>query len=77
MPGAGSRWSAKKDLSWEPLRIERVCEVGYDHLQGNRFRHATTFKRWRLDKAPTDCRYDQLEETPAFELQQIFATLQR
>jgi ATP-dependent DNA ligase len=63
MPGASSRWSAGKDLSWEPLRIERVCEVKYDHLQGDRFRHAATFLRWRPDKPPKDCRYDQLEST--------------
>jgi ATP-dependent DNA ligase len=72
MPGAGSRWNRGKDLSWEPLRIERVCEVAYDHLQGDRFRHATTFLRWRPDKNPADCRYDQLEETAATELQAIF-----
>ena len=72
MPGMGSRWNRGKDLSWEPLRIERVCEVAYDHLQGDRFRHATTFQRWRPDKPPSECRYDQLEETPAFELSQIF-----
>jgi ATP-dependent DNA ligase len=72
MPGGQSRWSAGKDLSWEPLRIERVCEVKYDHLQGDRFRHATTFLRWRPDKAPADCRYDQLEVTPAFELAKVF-----
>ena len=73
MPGAQSRWSAGKDLSWEPLRIERVCEVKYDHLQGDRFRHAAVFQRWRPDKRPADCRYDQLEVTPAAELAQIFA----
>jgi ATP-dependent DNA ligase len=72
VPGATSRWNRGKDLSWEPLRIERVCEVGYDHLQGTRFRHATVFKRWRPDKKPEDCRYDQLEETPPFELAKIF-----
>jgi ATP-dependent DNA ligase len=72
MPGGASRWSAGKDLSWEPLRIERVCEVKYDHLQGDRFRHATTFLRWRPDKPPADCRYDQLEVTPAFELEKVF-----
>ena len=60
LPGAQSRWSAGKDLTWEPLRIERVCEVKYDHMQGDRFRHATTFLRWRPDKPPADCRYDQL-----------------
>jgi ATP-dependent DNA ligase len=72
MPGASSRWNRGKDLSWQPLRIERVCEVAYDHLQGDRFRHATQFKRWRPDKPPTDCRYDQLEVTPAFELGAFF-----
>jgi ATP-dependent DNA ligase len=72
MPGAQSRWNRGKDLSWQPLRIERVCEVAYDHLQGSRFRHATTFQRWRFDKEPKDCRYDQLEETAAFELEKIF-----
>jgi ATP-dependent DNA ligase len=72
MPGASSRWNRGKDLSWEPLRPERVCEVAYDHLQGDRFRHATHFLRWRPDKDPRSCRYDQLEETPAFELSKIF-----
>jgi ATP-dependent DNA ligase len=72
MPGGQSRWSAGKDLSWEPLRIERVCEVKYDHLQGARFRHAATFVRWRADKPPSDCRYDQLEVTTAYELAKVF-----
>ncbi len=72
MPGAKSRWNADKDLSWEPLRIERVCEVAYDHLQGDRFRHATTFRRWRPDRTPADCRYDQLEVTAPFELKAVF-----
>src|SRR5262249_15868630 len=72
MPGGQSRWSAGKDLSWEPLRIERVCEVKYDHLQSDRFRHATGFLRWRPDKRPADCRYDQLEVTPPAELAEIF-----
>ena len=72
MPGATSRWSGGKDLSWQPLRISRVCEVKYDHLQGDRFRHATTFVRWRLDKPPEACRYDQLETVPPFELKKIF-----
>jgi ATP-dependent DNA ligase len=72
MPGAQSRWSAGKDLSWEPLRIERVCEVKYDHLQGDRFRHAAVFMRWRPDKQPADCRYDQLEVTAPAELAEIF-----
>ncbi|HET7434736.1 MAG TPA: ATP-dependent DNA ligase [Thermoanaerobaculia bacterium] len=72
MPGASSRWNRGKDLSWEPLRLERVCEVAYDHMQGSRFRHAARFVRWRFDKAPQDCRYDQLEVTPAYELERVF-----
>jgi ATP-dependent DNA ligase len=74
MPGGQSRWSAGKDLSWEPVRIERVCEVKYDHLQGDRFRHATVFLRWRPDKEPRDCRYDQLDVTPPYELDQVFSS---
>jgi len=74
MPGGQSRWSAGKDLSWEPLRIERVCEVKYDHLQGERFRHAATFLRWRPDKRPSECRYDQLEVTTAYELEKVFSS---
>ena len=72
MPGGQSRWSAGKDLSWEPLRIERVCEVKYDHMQGPRFRHAAVFQRWRFDKQPKDCRYDQLEVTAPYELSKVF-----
>jgi ATP-dependent DNA ligase len=72
MPGGQSRWSAGKDLSWEPVRIERVCEVKYDHLQGDRFRHATHFVRWRPDKPPQACRYDQLETTTPYELRKVF-----
>jgi len=72
LPGATSRWNRGKDLSWEPLRPERVVEVAFDHLQGDRFRHATTFVRWRPDKPPSACRYDQLAETPAYELMRIF-----
>jgi ATP-dependent DNA ligase len=74
MPGGQSRWSQGKDLSWEPLRLERVCEVKYDHLQGDRFRHAAVFARWRPDKRPRDCRYDQLEVTPPAELAELFRT---
>ena len=74
MPGGQSRWSAGKDLAWEPLRIERVCEVKYDHLQRDRFRHATHFVRWRPDKRPADCRYDQLEVTAPAELAALFAS---
>jgi ATP-dependent DNA ligase len=74
MPGAQSRWSASKNLAWEPLRIERVCEVRYDHMQGDRFRHAAFFLRWRPDKRPQDCRYDQLEVTQPYELEKIFSS---
>jgi ATP-dependent DNA ligase len=77
MPGATSRWNRGKDLSWEPLRPERVCEVGYDHMQGSRFRHAAQFLRWRPDKRPQDCRYDQLEVTPAYELERVFGARAR
>src|SRR5882762_5130051 len=77
MPGGQSRWSAGKNLSWEPLRIERVCEVKYDHMQGNRFRHAATFQRWRADKRPRDCRYDQLEVTTPYELEKVFGATSR
>jgi len=77
MPGGQSRWSAGKDLSWEPLRIERVCEVKYDHMQGDRFRHAATFVRWRPDRQPEDCRYDQLEVTTPYELENVFGATGR
>ena len=72
LPGATSRWNRGKDLSWEPLRAERVAEVAYDHLQGDRFRHATTFQRWRPDKRPDACRYDQLEERAPYLIGEIF-----
>jgi ATP-dependent DNA ligase len=77
MPGGQSRWSAGKDLSWEPVRIERVCEVKYDHLQGDRFRHAAVFLRWRPDRQPADCRYDQLEVTSPYELEKVFGAAGR
>jgi ATP-dependent DNA ligase len=60
-PGEESRWSAGKDLSWVPVRPELVCEVSYDQLTGDRFRHATRFERWRPDKDPAACTLDQLE----------------
>ena len=72
MPGAQSRWSAGKDLSWEPLRPERVGEVKYDHMQGDRFRHAAILLRWRPDKRPADCTYEQLEVTTPYELEKVF-----
>ena len=61
MPGAGSRWNAGKDLSWVPLRIERVAEVTFGQLQEGRFRHGSQFLRWRPDREPASCTYDQLE----------------
>jgi ATP-dependent DNA ligase len=73
MPGAQSRWSQGKDLSWEPLRPELVVEVAYEHMQGRRFRHLAQFRRWRLDKKPSECTYDQLEVVPPLELAEIFA----
>ena len=74
MPGAQSRWSGKKDLGWQALDPGRVCEVRYDHLQGDRFRHATTFLRWRPDKPPLACRYDQLEVTMPYALAEVFGS---
>ena len=73
MPGDQSRWSGGKDLSWEPLRPELVVEVAYDHMQGDRFRHTAQFRRWRTDKRPKDCTYDQLEVVSPEELAVIFA----
>jgi ATP-dependent DNA ligase len=72
MPGALSRWNAKRDLGWEPLRTERVAEVSYDHLQGNRFRHATHFLRWREDREPKSCTYAQLDAVVPEELSRLF-----
>jgi len=71
-PGAVSRWSGGKDLSWEPLRPELVVEVAYDHMQGSRFRHTAQFRRWRTDKRPSDCTFAQLEVVPPQELAAIF-----
>lgn len=72
-PGVASRWSAGKDLSWEPLRTELVAQVAYDHMQGTRFRHTAQFRRWRPDKQPRECTFDQLEVVPPHELAEIFA----
>lgn len=72
MPGAVSRWNAKKDLSWEPLRIERVAEVRYEHLQGDRFRHVARFLHWRPDRDPRSCTYAQLEAVVPAELADLF-----
>lgn len=74
VPGGPSRWNAGKDLSWEPLRPELVAEVAYDHLQGDRFRHATNFVRWRPDRVPASCTYDQLDTPVPTELREVFGT---
>jgi ATP-dependent DNA ligase len=74
-PGASSRWSQGKDLSWEPLRPDLVLEVAYDHMQGTRFRHTAQFRRWHTDKRPTDCTFDQLEVVPPQELNAIFGAV--
>jgi len=72
MPGQGHRWNAKKDMSWTALRPELVAEVAYEHVQSGRFRHATRLVRWRPDKDPGDCTFDQLEEVAPYELHKIF-----
>jgi len=73
-PGYGSRWSQGKDLSWEPLRAELVVEVAYDHMQSGRFRHTAQFRRFRSDKAPSDCTFAQLEVVAPEELARIFSS---
>jgi ATP-dependent DNA ligase len=71
VPGTQSRWSAGKDLSFTPLRPERVLEVGYDHMEGARFRHTAQFKRWRPDRDPQSCGYAQLEEPVGYDLAEV------
>jgi ATP-dependent DNA ligase len=77
IPGGTSRWSAGKDMSWEPLRPELVCEVGYDHLQEQRFRHGTSFRRWRPDREPVSCTYAQLDTPVPTELSLVFDAVNR
>ncbi len=72
VPGTPSRWNREKDLSWQPLRPELVLEVSYEHMQNNRFRHMAQFRRWRTDKPPAACTYDQLEVVAPHELRSIF-----
>ncbi|MGI5429927.1 ATP-dependent DNA ligase [Streptomyces sp. CA-179760] len=73
LPGAPSRWSGRKDLSWVPLRPERVAEVAYDHMEnGQRFRHTARFRRWRPDRTPESCTYAQLQEPVRYDLAEIF-----
>ncbi|WP_437014517.1 ATP-dependent DNA ligase [Streptomyces sp. enrichment culture] len=72
LPGAPSRWSGRKDLSWVPLRPDRVAEVAYDHMEnGQRFRHTARFRRWRPDRTPRSCTYAQLEEPVRYDLAEI------
>jgi ATP-dependent DNA ligase len=71
LPGGPSRWTGKKDLSWIPLRPERVIEVAYDHMQGDRFRHTAQFRRWRTDREPEECTYAQLEEPVGYDLAEV------
>jgi ATP-dependent DNA ligase len=73
VPGTQSRWSTGKDLSFTPLRPERVLEVGYDHMEGSRFRHTAQFKRWRPDRDPESCGYDQLEEPVSYDLAEVLS----
>jgi ATP-dependent DNA ligase len=73
-PGQGNRWNVGKDMSWVALRPELVAEVAYDHMQGDRFRHTAQFRRWRPDKKPKDCTYEQLEVIPPLELKEIFGS---
>ncbi|HMG31842.1 MAG TPA: ATP-dependent DNA ligase [Jiangellaceae bacterium] len=71
LPGAVSRWNAKKDLSWEALRPELVVEVAYDHMEGARFRHTAQFRRWRPDRDPRSCTYEQLDQPVGFDLSEV------
>jgi len=71
MPGSPSRWNGKKDLSFTPLRVERVAEVTYERVDHGRFRHTARFVRWRPDREPASCRYDQLEVVPPVELTEV------
>jgi ATP-dependent DNA ligase len=72
LPGAQNRWTTGKDMSWFPLRPERVLEVGYDAMEGKRFRHTAQFKRWRIDRSPESCTYEQLERPVTYSLDDVF-----
>lgn len=74
LPGAPSRWTGKKDLSWIAVRPESVCEVAYDHMEGDRFRHTAQFRRWRPDRTPGECTYAQLEEPVRYDLAEVLAS---
>jgi ATP-dependent DNA ligase len=72
-PGGVTRWNAGKDLSWVPLRPELVCEVAYDHMEGGRFRHTAQFRRWRPDRDPLSCTYDQLDRPVNFDMARVLS----
>ncbi len=74
LPGAVSRWNAKKDLSWVPLRPELVVEVAYDHMEGTRFRHTAQWRRWRPDREPESCTFGQLDRPVRFDLADILTS---
>lgn len=74
LPGGQSRWNAGKKMDWYPLRPELVVEVGYDAMEGSRFRHTTQFKRWRSDRSPESCTYDQLEKPVTYSLRDVFVS---
>ncbi|MFJ3144299.1 ATP-dependent DNA ligase [Streptomyces halstedii] len=74
LPGAPSRWSGKKDMSWVAIAPERVCEVAYDHMEGGRFRHTARFRRWRPDRTPSGCTYAQLEEVVRYDLSEVLGS---
>jgi ATP-dependent DNA ligase len=71
VPGTQSRWSQGKDLSFVPLRPDLVIEVAYDHMEGRRFRHTAQFRRWRTDREPESCGYDQLDEPVSYDLTDV------
>ena len=73
-PGSTNRWNARKDMTFVPLRAERVAEVAYDHLQGERFRHTTQFRRWRPDRDPSSCTYAQLDRPVGYRLADVLLT---
>nr|WP_246210856.1 ATP-dependent DNA ligase [Phytoactinopolyspora alkaliphila] len=73
LPGGQSRWNAGKDMSWEPLRPELVVEVAYDHMQGTRLRHTAPFRRWRPDRDPRTCTYEQLEEPVSYDIASVLS----
>jgi ATP-dependent DNA ligase len=73
VPGTQSRWSTGKDLSFVPLRPDVVLEVGYDHMEGRRFRHTAQFKRWRPDRDPESCGYEQLDEPVSYDLAEVLS----